>query len=79
MREQDQWDEHAKFMDDLVSSGFVILGGPLGNGSRILLIVAADTHRSVEQRIADDPWSRNEILEIESVETWTLLMDSRDL
>src|SRR5437867_3539109 len=29
MREQQDWDEHAKFMEDLVDEGFVILGGPL--------------------------------------------------
>ncbi len=29
MREQDGWDEHAKFMDDLVDEGFILLGGPL--------------------------------------------------
>jgi hypothetical protein len=27
-------DEHASFMDGLVDDGFVILGGPLGRGSR---------------------------------------------
>ena len=29
MREQDGWDEHASFMDGLVDSGFILLGGPL--------------------------------------------------
>ena len=29
MREQDGWDEHAAFMDDLVEKGSIILGGPL--------------------------------------------------
>ena len=27
MREQDGWDEHAKFMDGLVDEGFILLGG----------------------------------------------------
>ena len=30
LRQQEQWDEHAAFMDALAEDGFVILGGPLG-------------------------------------------------
>ena len=30
MRQQEQWAEHAAFMDALADDGFVILGGPLG-------------------------------------------------
>ena len=29
MREQELWDEHARFMNGLVDAGFIILGGPL--------------------------------------------------
>jgi hypothetical protein len=32
MREQDGWDDHAAFMDALAEEGFVVLGGPLGEG-----------------------------------------------
>ena len=32
IREQDGWDEHAAFMDGLVKDGFIILGGPVGDG-----------------------------------------------
>jgi hypothetical protein len=34
IRDQDGWDEHAAFMDGLVDDGFIILGGPAGDGSR---------------------------------------------
>ena len=34
MRQQEQWEEHAAFMDALVDNGFVILGGPLVTGKR---------------------------------------------
>jgi hypothetical protein len=33
IRKQRSWDEHAVFMDGLVDDGFVILGGPIGDGS----------------------------------------------
>ena len=32
MRQQEKWDEHATFMNALIDDGFVVLGGPLGNG-----------------------------------------------
>ena len=43
MRGQHGWTEHAAFMDALVEEGFVVLGGPIGDGRshRILLIVEA--------------------------------------
>jgi hypothetical protein len=31
-REQAGWDEHAAFMDALADEGFVVLGGPIGDG-----------------------------------------------
>ncbi len=42
-RQQDRWDEHAAFMDARVEDGFVVLGGPLGDGNEVLLIVRADS------------------------------------
>lgn len=36
--EQEAWAEHATFMNALAEAGFVVLGGPLGDGSRNLLI-----------------------------------------
>lgn len=39
MAEQEKWGEHAAFMNALVKDGFIVLGGPLGDGTRILLIV----------------------------------------
>jgi len=45
MREQEKWAEHAAFMDALADDGFVILGGPLGDGTEVLLIVDADPRK----------------------------------
>ena len=77
MREQELWDEHATFMDDLVESGFVVLGGPLAGGRRVLLIVSAPDEAALRSRFADDPWIRNGMLRIAQVEPWTVLLDGR--
>ena len=36
MRSQEQWSEHATFMDGLSADGTVVLGGPLGDGGELL-------------------------------------------
>src|SRR5262249_13827180 len=37
-REQPFWDEHATFIDQLVSDGFILMGGPLVDEGGALLI-----------------------------------------
>jgi uncharacterized protein YciI len=75
MREQEQWPEHADFMEGLVSEGFVVLGGPLGGEERrFLLAVRAEDAEAVRSRLAADPWSEKQILAIAGVEPWTILL-----
>jgi hypothetical protein len=70
-REQDGWDEHAAFMDGLVDDGFVVLGGPIGNGERVMLLVDAEDEQEIRRRLAADPWLPG-VLAIESIEPWSL-------
>ena len=79
MREQQDWDEHAKFMEDLVDEGFVVLGGPLeGEGGReVLHIVDAPSEEAVYARFADDIWTNTGMLATIRVERWTVLLDGR--
>lgn len=80
MRQQDAWAEHASFMNALEDDGFVILGGPLGAGgdhTGALLIVEAASEDQVVARLSDDPWARQNILAIETIDTMTIALDSR--
>jgi uncharacterized protein YciI len=74
-REQRGWDEHAAFMDDLLDGGFVMLGGPVGegDGDYALLVVEAESAAEVRARLAEDPWGE-EMLATESVEPWTIFL-----
>jgi uncharacterized protein YciI len=74
MREQDGWDEHAVFMDALAASGFIVLGGPLGGGPRVLLIVEARDEAQIRARFDADPWTPAERLRVVSVEPWDVLL-----
>ena len=74
MREQEKWDEHAAFMNALVDDGFVVLGGPLGEGVQFLLVVKAESEEEIVARLADDPWTPMELLRIAKVERWQVLL-----
>ena len=76
-REQDAWDEHATFMDSLVEAGFVILGGPIGDGTRILLVVEAADQPEIEMRLGEDPWAPMGLLRIGEIQPWTIWLDGR--
>lgn len=76
MREQDGFEEHARFMDELVEEGFVVLGGPLDE-RRIALVIDADSEDEVRSRLAQDNWTQNGMLTIGSLEPWTILLDGR--
>jgi uncharacterized protein YciI len=77
MRYQQRWDEHARYMDDLVNAGFVLLGGPLEGDREVLLIVEADSEEAIRGRLAEDPWAENGMLRPLRIERWTILLDGR--
>jgi uncharacterized protein YciI len=77
MREQVEWDEHAQFMDELVASGFIVLGGPLEGEREVLEIVSAPSEEAIRERLAEDPWTANGMLTLVSIERWTVLLDGR--
>lgn len=74
MPEQKQWAEHAAFMNGLADDGFVVLGGPVGDGTRILLIVDAESKESIRLRLAEDPWTPLGLLPVTKVEAWQILL-----
>lgn len=74
MHEQEEWAKHAAFMNDLVSAGFIIFGGPLGDGSRILLVVDAEGDEAIRESFEADPWTRMQLLSIVAVDRWQILL-----
>ncbi|HXH97312.1 MAG TPA: hypothetical protein VNH40_08890 [Gaiellaceae bacterium] len=74
---QSGWVEHASFMDGLVDSGFVVLGGPLADEHRVVLAVEAESEEAVRDTLARDPWSRTHLV-IDSVDPWTIRLDGRE-
>jgi uncharacterized protein YciI len=77
LREQDGFDDHARFMDSLVEEGFIILGGPVSGGRETLQAVSAPSEQAIRERLAEDNWAQNGMLTIKSIEEWTILLDGR--
>jgi uncharacterized protein YciI len=74
MRGQPAWAEHARFMNGLANEGFVVLGGPVGDGTKTLLIIEAESAAAIRERLAADPWSTMNLLKIDSIESWNILL-----
>ncbi len=75
LREQQLWDDHARFVDGLVEDGVVVLGGPLDE-KEVLLVVEGESEAAVRARFAPDPWIENGMLSITEIRPWTVLLDS---
>ena len=76
LEDQSGWEAHAEFMDGLVDSGLVVLGGPLADEQRVILVVEAASEEEVRVTLARDPWSGTHLV-VASVEPWTIRLDGR--
>lgn len=72
--QQADWADHAAFMNGLEADGFVVLGGPLEETPYTLLAIRADGVAEVRDRLAQDPWEVNRVLETTRVVGWTLAL-----
>jgi hypothetical protein len=77
LRGQHGWDQHASFMDGLADDGFVILGGPIGDGGEVMLVVEAEDERDIRTRLGPDPWGPMGIIRIGAIRPWTIWLDGR--
>ena len=78
LEEQSDWLVHASFMDGLVDSGFLILGGPLADEHRVVHAVEAGSEEEVRATFARDPWSESHLV-VDSIDAWTIRLASDGL
>ena len=71
MEEQEEWPAHARFMDDLVASGIVVLGGPLADEQRVALACVAPSAPELRAVLDGDPWAGSHLV-VSSIEPWTI-------
>jgi uncharacterized protein YciI len=77
VREQDFWDDHARFMDDLFDRGVVVLGGPFADDSGSLVVLEAESPEAARAIYRGDPWTQRDILVVADAKEWTIFLDSR--
>jgi uncharacterized protein YciI len=76
MEEQEDWRGHADFMNGLHAEGFVVLGGPLGDTSDVLLIIRANDAHEIQSRLSADSWTSKGLLQIKQIVPWSLRLGS---
>ena len=74
-REQRHWEEHAEFIDQLSGEGFILMGGPLVDDGGALLIVRAESKKLVFEIFQQDPWVKQKILHLDSIQRWQIFLN----
>ena len=80
IRDQPEFEEHARYFDKLVEDGVVVLGGPIESvdeGVLALLAVEADDEEDLKARFACDPWVSTGTIKVEDVRPWAVWLDGR--
>jgi uncharacterized protein YciI len=71
-------EDHAAFMSALAEEGLVLFAGPLAGSERgrlrVLLIISAEDEEQIHRRLAADPWTISERLQIKGVEAWNVFV-----
>jgi uncharacterized protein YciI len=73
---QPDWDAHQVFVDQLVTEGTIVMGGPFTDFSGSLVLFEGLTADEVRSLIAADPFVENQVFVIEDVRDWTVYVDS---
>jgi uncharacterized protein YciI len=79
LENQNGWTDHAQFMNNLESSGFVVAGGPLEDTPYTFLAVRAENEAEVRAKFATDPWEATRMLETTRIVGWDLKLGAGKL
>ena len=70
--------EHAAFMNALADDGLILFAGPVAGTQqgriRVLLVAEAPNQAEINQRLANDPWAKSQMLVTTSIEPWMLVV-----
>jgi hypothetical protein len=68
---QSNFAAHAEYVEKLVDTGLIIMGGPLADEYQVVYAVAAESEEAVRTALLGDPWNGTH-LSIASVDPWTI-------
>jgi uncharacterized protein YciI len=79
VREQELWDEHAQFVDELFDQGLIMLAGPFApEGTGALVILNVESTDEARRIYAKDSWAHRQILLTADAKEWTIFVDERN-
>jgi uncharacterized protein len=73
--DQPGWDEHAAFVDDLISRGTFVMGGPFADNSGSFTILEGVTEDEARDLVLQDPFVANGVFDLEDVRAWNVYVD----
>ena len=81
--EQTGVNDHSMFMNALADEGFVLFAGPLAGSEsgriRAMVIIDAADEAEINLRLAGDPWTLTQRLDIVSIDPWNLFVGAERL
>ena len=73
--EQPGWDDHAAFVDELVTRGTMVMGGPFADHSGSLIVLEDVHEEEARELAARDPFVVNGVFVVEDVRAWNVYVD----
>ena len=73
--EQPGWDDHARFVDELVERGTMVMGGPFADHSGSLIVLENIGEAEAEGLVAEDPFVLNGVFVLEEARAWNVYVD----
>ncbi len=73
--DQTDWDEHAKFVDELVARGQMVMGGPFSDHSGSMIVLENVDAEQARELVAADPFVVNGVFVVEDVRAWNVYVD----
>jgi hypothetical protein len=73
---QPGWDDHARFVDDLVDRGTMVMGGPFSDHSGSLVLFEGVDSNEARRIVDGDPFIQNGVFVLDAIREWTVYVDS---
>jgi uncharacterized protein YciI len=73
--DQQGWDEHATFIDDLIERGIFVMGGPFADSSGSFTILENVDEQQARELVLNDPFVANGVFVLDDVREWLVYVD----
>jgi uncharacterized protein len=75
--DQEGWEEHAEFVDELIARGTMVMGGPFADHSGSLIFLEGVGEVEARALLARDPFVLNGVFVLEELRAWNVYVDER--